>query len=168
MWTLLIVAATIWTLYWCYKLIVDWGRSTTVADSRALCSRCADALKVNPVVAGSPSVDSIRADKDMSNTAQNRVASVPKTDENAQANVIPLFKPTGEKDDLKKIKGIGVVMEKTLNDLGITTFKQLADFQQAEVKMVSDALSEFNAGFGDRISRDEWVDQAKGFARKAG
>ncbi len=83
------------------------------------------------------------------------------------SKVVPLFKAPTEKDDLKTIKGIGVVMEKTLNDLGITTFKQLADFQQAEVKMVSDKLSEAKNGFGDRIERDEWVNQAKGLVMKA-
>ncbi len=54
-------------------------------------------------------------------------------------------------------------MEQTLNDLGITTFKQLAEFQDAEVQMVIDALSESSAGFGDRITRDEWVSQVKEF-----
>jgi len=84
------------------------------------------------------------------------------------SNVVPLFKaPSDEADDLKKIKGIGVVMEKTLNDLGITTFQQLSEFESTEVKMVSDALSESNSGFGDRISRDEWVEQAKLIVRKA-
>ena len=57
-------------------------------------------------------------------------------------------------------------MEETLNDLGITTFKQLSEFQDAEVQMVTDALSELNAGFGDRITRDEWVKQAKVLAAK--
>jgi len=69
--------------------------------------------------------------------------------------------PVNEKDDLKVIKGIGEVMEGTLNDLGITTYRQLANFKQAEVKMVSDRINEDNAGFGDRIERDEWVEQAK-------
>jgi len=76
--------------------------------------------------------------------------------------VKPLFQaPVNEKDDLKVIKGIGEVMEGTLNDLGITTYRQLANFKQAEVKMVSDRINEDNAGFGDRIERDEWVEQAK-------
>jgi len=99
--------------------------------------------------------------------AADSVAKNPVTDTIGSAKVTPLFeKPSEEADDLKVIKGIGVVMEQTLNDLGITTFKQLAGFQKAEVKMVSDALSESKAGFGDRIERDEWVDQAKALVRK--
>jgi len=88
-------------------------------------------------------------------------------DKHDQSNVTPLFVAPNEKDDLKEIKGIGVVMEKTLNDLGITTFKQLAGFEQAEVTMVTEALDASNSGFGDRINRDEWVDQAKALTRKA-
>ena len=82
--------------------------------------------------------------------------------------MVPLFTAPAETeaDDLKEIKGVGEVMEETLNDLGITTFKQLAEFQEAEVQMVTDALSESNAGFGDRITRDEWVKQAKVLAAR--
>ncbi len=101
-------------------------------------------------------------------TAQDAIIKKPVADKHDQVNVTPLFEaPSNEKDDLKTIKGIGVVMERTLNDLGITTFKQLAGFKQAEVKMVSDVLSESKAGFGDRIERDEWVDQAKDLVNKA-
>ena len=105
----------------------------------------------------------------VSATAASRTAandSVARPSASVTSKVVPLFKAPTEKDDLKTIKGIGVVMENTLNDLGITTFKQLAEFQQAEVKMVSDKLSEAKNGFGDRIERDEWVDQAKGLVKK--
>ena len=98
--------------------------------------------------------------------ANDSVAGKPSTSATS-AKVVPLFKAPTENDNLKTIKGIGVVMEKTLNDLGITTFKQLAEFQQAEVKMVSDKLSEVKNGFGDRIERDDWVEQAKGLVKKA-
>lgn len=172
--TLFIVAATIWTLYWCFKLIVDWGNSRTVTDSEALCSKCADALNpagaasaVEAASANNAPAESIEAQKAANKAAQDSVVKTPVADMHDQSNVVPLFKPSQDKDDLKTVKGIGVVMERTLNDLGITTFKQLAGFQQAEVKMVSDVLSEFNAGFGDRIQRDEWVDQAKDLVKKA-
>jgi len=99
-------------------------------------------------------------------TTANSAAKKPVADKNNPGKVTPLFEKPAEADDLKIIKGIGVVMEQTLNDLGITTFKQLAGFQKAEVKMVSDALSESKAGFGDRIERDEWVDQAKDLVKK--
>ena len=107
------------------------------------------------------------AAKQANESARKNAVKTPVADKHDQANVKPIFVAPKEKDDLKVIKGIGVVMERTLNDLGITTFKQLAGFKQAEVKMVIDALDESNSGFGDRINRDEWVDQAKVLVNKA-
>ena len=69
----------------------------------------------------------------------------------------PLFTAPLEKDDLKQIKGIGDVMENTLNDLGVTSFKQLGQFSQDDIERVSEALSVFPG----RIERDNWVLQAK-------
>jgi len=69
----------------------------------------------------------------------------------------PLYTAPTERDDLKVIKGIGKVMEKTLNDLGVTTFKQLGNFKSEDISRVSDALEVFPG----RIERDEWVPQAR-------
>ncbi len=68
--------------------------------------------------------------------------------------------PKGKADDLKLISGVGPVLEKKLNKLGITTFKQVADFKRADIKKVDDALS-----FKGRIDRDGWVKQAKALAK---
>jgi large subunit ribosomal protein L21 len=69
----------------------------------------------------------------------------------------PLFKtPDGDADDLKKISGVGPTLEKKLNDLGITTYKQVADLSKEEITKVDDALS-----FKGRIERDDWLSQAK-------
>jgi|GEM_PF-4866693 len=79
------------------------------------------------------------------------------TGNNSSEQVRQMFVRPAEQDDLKLIKGIGKVMEKTLHELGITTFKQLASFQQSDIQKVSDALTEFPG----RIERDNWVGQAK-------
>jgi predicted flap endonuclease-1-like 5' DNA nuclease len=68
-----------------------------------------------------------------------------------------LFTALAEKDDLKKIKGIGPVMERTLNELGVTSFKQLGEFNKDDVQRVSDVLDVFPG----RIERDKWVPQAR-------
>ena len=69
-----------------------------------------------------------------------------------------LKKPRGGKaDDLKKIKGIGKVLEGKLNDLGIHHFEQIANWTQKEVNWVTTFLS-----FRGRIEREEWIPQAKG------
>jgi large subunit ribosomal protein L21 len=68
--------------------------------------------------------------------------------------------PEGPADDLKKISGVGPVLEKKLNALGITTFAQVAAFTPEDIAKVDDALS-----FKGRIERDNWLEQAAEFAK---
>lgn len=63
----------------------------------------------------------------------------------------------GVADDLKKIKGVGPKMEKLLNSLGFYHFDQVAGWSADEVAWVDANLE----GFKGRVSRDEWVAQAK-------
>lgn len=62
-----------------------------------------------------------------------------------------------EKDDLKKIKGIGTSIEQKLNALDIYTFDQIANFTPEDEHVVGDII----AFFPGRIERDEWVQQAR-------
>ncbi len=62
-----------------------------------------------------------------------------------------------EKDDLKRIKGVGPFLEQKMNALGIYTFRQVANFTPDLEDKVNDAI-EF---FPGRIKRDEWVRQAR-------
>jgi predicted flap endonuclease-1-like 5' DNA nuclease len=66
-----------------------------------------------------------------------------------------------EPDDLTRIKGIGRVLQAKLNELGIVTFQQIADFGQADIERVNEKLD-----FPGRIERERWVDQAKDLAKK--
>ncbi|MGI9239055.1 MAG: hypothetical protein ACR2QZ_16765 [Woeseiaceae bacterium] len=66
-------------------------------------------------------------------------------------------KPEHEVDDLKRIVGIGKVFEHTLNDLGIYSFKQIADFTVADIARVNAELKEFKG----RMEQDDWIGQAK-------
>ena len=76
------------------------------------------------------------------------------------APVEPLFEtPAGDPDDLKKISGVGPVLERKLNALGITRFDQVANFSDEEIAKVDDALN-----FKGRILRDDWIGQAKTLA----
>ena len=63
----------------------------------------------------------------------------------------------GGADDLKKIKGIGPKLEKLCNELGFYHFDQIAGWSADEVAWVNANL----AGFKGRVSRDNWVEQAK-------
>lgn len=63
-------------------------------------------------------------------------------------------------DDLKVISGVGPALEKTLNELGIYRYEQIASWKKADIKWVDDRLK-----FKGRIERDDWVKQAKKLAK---
>ncbi len=63
-------------------------------------------------------------------------------------------------DDLKKIKGVGPKLEKTLNGMGVWHYSQIASWSNAQVAWVDENLE----GFKGRVSRDGWVAQAKTLA----
>lgn len=63
----------------------------------------------------------------------------------------------GKPDDLKKIKGIGPKLETLCHSLGIYHFAQIAGWNAAEVAWMDENLE----GFRGRVSRDDWVAQAK-------
>ncbi|MFM2356468.1 MAG: hypothetical protein RLZZ528_2204 [Pseudomonadota bacterium] len=66
----------------------------------------------------------------------------------------------GKPDDLKLIKGVGPKLEALLHSLGYFHFDQIAGWTAAEVAWVDDNLE----GFKGRVTRDEWVAQARDFA----
>lgn len=66
----------------------------------------------------------------------------------------------GKADDLKKIKGVGPKLEKTMNAMGFYHFDQLASWNAQEVAWVDENLE----GFKGRVTRDDWVKQAKTLA----
>ncbi len=72
-------------------------------------------------------------------------------------SLLGLTKPDGEKDDLTQIIGIGKVFERTLHDLGIFHFRQIAAFGPAEIARINSELKEFKG----RIEHDDWIGQAK-------
>jgi len=77
-----------------------------------------------------------------------------------KGEAVALFKaPKGEADDLKRISGVGPVIEKKLHALGIKTFGQVAKFSKDDIALVDAVLS-----FKGRIERDDWVSQARKLA----
>lgn len=60
-------------------------------------------------------------------------------------------------DDLKQIKGVGPAIEKTLNDLGIYRFNQIAEMSEYDIDRVAQQMK----GFRSRIYREDWVGQAR-------
>ena len=150
-WVLLVLAALI-------GLLAGWlifGRST--------------------VVAGAGDADKLRAENAQLQSrllaieAQN-AGAVPSSPESAaqSAEVVAggmagkkpeqLDAPRGgAADDLKRISGVGPRMEQMCNMLGFWHYSQIAEWSDAEVAWVDENLQ----GFKGRVTRDDWVSQAK-------
>lgn len=66
----------------------------------------------------------------------------------------------GKADDLKLIKGVGPKLEALCHRLGFYHFDQIANWTAAEIAWVDENLE----GFKGRVTRDEWVVQARDLA----
>jgi small subunit ribosomal protein S2 len=119
--------------------IVGDAAAGTPADEEAPVTEAAAEPEATKAPADEPAVEEVETDSPMA----------------------PLFSaPEGAADDLKKISGVGPVLEKKLNDLGITTYAQIADLKKDEIAQIDDALS-----FKGRIDRDDWKKQARDLAK---
>ena len=76
------------------------------------------------------------------------VAPAPDTTDSGEAGLAEL-------DDLKRISGIGGVLEEKLNTLGVTTFAQIAAWTPEDVARMDEQLN-----FKGRIEREDWIAQA--------
>ncbi len=66
----------------------------------------------------------------------------------------------GVKDNLTRIKGIGLKIEAALNDIGIYHFDQIAAWDEENIAWADKTL-----GFPGRAKRENWVEQAKALAK---
>lgn len=66
-----------------------------------------------------------------------------------------LLRP-GASNDLKRIRGIGVLIEKRLNAMGIVGYEQIANWTAQDIERVSRSLD-----FKGRIERENWIEQAR-------
>lgn len=64
---------------------------------------------------------------------------------------------SGPRDDLQRIKGVGPAIERTLNELGIFRFDQVADISEYDIDRIAERLR----GFRSRIYREDWIGQAR-------
>jgi predicted flap endonuclease-1-like 5' DNA nuclease len=63
----------------------------------------------------------------------------------------------GSRDNLKAIKGIGPAIEKTLNEMGIFSYRQIAEMSEYDIDRIAKRLK----GFRSRIYREDWIGQAR-------
>ena len=62
----------------------------------------------------------------------------------------------GQADDLQRIKGIGPVIERTLNNEGVYHYRQIAAFTPRNTMWVDQHIA-----FPGRVHREDWIGQAK-------
>ena len=64
---------------------------------------------------------------------------------------------TADGDDLSRLKGVGPKLATQLQELGVTSFAQIAGWSEADIDRIDPQLGRFKG----RIRRDNWVEQAK-------
>ncbi|MAU67619.1 NADH-quinone oxidoreductase subunit NuoE [Hyphomonas sp.] len=111
--------------------------------------------------AGKPEVDAPTNTKREEPVASNTKTTLIDTGKKVETGARPaaLTIDPASYDDLKRIKGIGPKNEDALNELGIYTFKQIAEWTPENVDWVEDFMS-----FPGRIEREDWITQAKTLA----
>jgi len=116
-------------------------------------------IEITDILTGGkkPAKAKAKAAPETKKPAEKKAAPKAKKADDKPTDAAPLFKaPKGDADDLKKISGVGPVLEKKLNALGITKYAQVAAFTKAEIDQVDEVLS-----FKGRIEREDWLSQAK-------
>jgi predicted flap endonuclease-1-like 5' DNA nuclease len=69
----------------------------------------------------------------------------------------PLLASPGAPDDLRLIVGVGPVLERMLQQLGVATYRQIARWTERDIDDFDARLPEFHG----RVRRDDWVTQAR-------
>lgn len=64
---------------------------------------------------------------------------------------------TDMRDKLQAIKGVGPAIEKTLNEMGIFRFQQIAEMSEYDIDRIARCLK----GLRSRIYREDWLGQAR-------
>ena len=116
--------------------------------------------------------DAAPKEKPKAKPAPKPAAEAPKAKPAAKAEPAPADPGEGSKpatldaaregtpDNLKQIKGVGPKLEALLHSMGFYHFDQIASWGAAETAWVDQNLE----GFKGRVTRDEWVSQAKTLA----
>lgn len=100
--------------------------------------------------------------------AKARKTAAPKAPSAAKAAKKPARAGTepakaGDRDDLKKISGLGPRLEQVLNERGIVTYADLAAMSKAALKKLDGELD-----LEGRVMRDDWAGQAKALSEGKG
>jgi predicted flap endonuclease-1-like 5' DNA nuclease len=120
---------------------------TSSSQNPATVAVVPSAIKSDPVVV--PSISAAQPQNQASATAQSATRQI------GQKPAGLALPERDNENDLKLIKGIGPANEKTLNDLGIFHFRQIANWTPPEAVWTGHHIA-----FPGRIEREHWIDQA--------
>ena len=104
--------------------------------------------------------DGAKAKPAAKKAASKKAAPKKDADEKPAAKKEAAPKAESGADDLKKLSGVGPVLEKKLIEAGVTSFAQIASWKAKDIEEFDEKLS-----FKGRIEREGWVDQAKKLAK---
>ena len=137
------------------RLYVE-SMADTVIEARA-------AAQIKPAVAKGEGSDYVEIDENQTHKTEAEVVKetpepvVEKAVESVEeAPAVAEEVASESPDKLTDLNGIGPVIEGKLHAMGITTFKQIAEFKPEDIERIDGELN-----FKGRIEREEWVQQAK-------
>ena len=102
-----------------------------------------------------PNDDKVNPVEDFEYLAE--IEEVAEVEEEAFVEEVEESTDSEQRDNLKKIKGVGPAIEKTLNEIGIVRLQQIADMSEYDIDRVAQRLK----GFRSRIYREDWIGQAR-------
>ncbi len=138
---------------------IDLGEAVNVVETALPSQEVAEAPATAAVVETEEQVE--EAEKIAEPAVEEETAAQPAVAESTEVDVPSdgfkgLSGPNGEADDLKKISGVGPVLEEKLNKLGIYHYEQIANLSVVEIQSIDSELN-----FKGRIERDDWLGQAR-------
>jgi len=135
---------------------LEKGTTSVTADTKkeaSLASKISQAQVANKV--GTKDVNASASNESTATTQNIDTASNNQTDKTDSPALLSEPRKEG-KDNLSRIKGIGMKLEEELNRVGIYHFDQIAKWSEAHIDWADKVL-----GFPGRAKRENWVEQAK-------
>ena len=139
------------------KSVAELAQAAAAAIAAASASVTRGLRPIEPISPLSKVDPKISIPAKLSDAIKERAAPAPASGESDDVPTSPAAaKAQGPLDDLKRIRGIGVLIEKRLNGAGVTRYEHIASWTGSDVDRFSRMLE-----FKGRIERENWIEQAR-------
>ena len=112
--------------------------------------------EVAPVKIAKKIKEEVKVEEPIAEEIKEVVAETVETQEDVIKPTLLTEAPETGADKLSTIKGIGPVLEKKLNELGVYSFEQIASWDTEQELWIGTQMA-----FPQRVRKEEWVKQAK-------